>query len=92
MAKIFQNGFKLPEKKEEIEEYTKMAYNTFCVNFVDKIKNDLNFIKEIKDGRIYFKIDIPPIIDKRKEWDKKGEEKKEKRDLKPLSNNNRGDK
>lgn len=56
----FENKFKIPEnlKEDELKTFKEQAYATFCVNYVNAIKEGLNFISYERDKDIYFSMDF----------------------------------
>ena len=81
----FSNGFEVPsniKNEKEKQEFIKMAYNTFCVNFVNELRKNLKYEESFDKNIITFKIDIPPVIERRKEWDKAAK-KETKGEVKP---------
>lgn len=87
----FSNGFEVPDFKTEKEknEFIKMAYNTFCVNFVGELIKNLQYEESFDNNIITFKIDIPPVIERRKKWDKEAVKRK-KGEIKPDNINFKG--
>ena len=62
----FENIFEIPafKNKEEERDYLQRTYNTFCVNYVNRLRENIELIENKKGNKIIYSFAIPIIKEK----------------------------